>query len=110
MTIHQVLLAALIAWLALWAEHWFPWRLFLRRDLPRIPAYVLGVLALTAPLTALLWSWQSWAELAAMWVVVIAGGAAVISAYGVDWLGRWVSGLVERVERLEMSHDRTDQR
>jgi hypothetical protein len=80
-----------IAALLLLVEHWFPWRLILRRDLPRLAAYVLGVLALVLPLSGLYWAWassppgSSWAWLVALWAVIIGGGLSVGLAYLIDW-------------------------
>lgn len=89
--------ACLFAALVLWVEHWFPWRLMLRRDLPRLAAYILGVLALAGALTWLFDQWRvagapgEWAYVAGLWAVILSGGAAVLVAHGLDWvLGRLV--------------------
>jgi hypothetical protein len=82
----EILLACVVTMLLLLVEHWFPWRLMLRRDLPRLAAYVLGVLALAGPLTALFVRWKAWMPLAGLWSVIVSGGLAVMVAYGVDWL------------------------
>lgn len=90
--IGQIATTALIAALLLWVEHWLPWRVILGHDLGRVSAYVLGVLAMVLPLSGLYWQWTScppgwiYAHLLALWVVIVAGGAAVISAYLFDAL------------------------
>ena len=85
-------LACLIAALLLLIEHWLPWRVILGGDLKRIPAYVIGVLALALPLSGLYWHWSThppewaYAHLAALWAVIVSGGCAVILAYLFDGL------------------------
>jgi phosphate/sulfate permease len=95
-----IFLAALVAALIQMTLHWFPWRMVLGKDLPRISAYVLGVLGFALPLSVLLWHWQSWLELLAVWAVVAASGVAVASAYGTDW-------MLDRVRR-SYEHEELD--
>lgn len=65
--------------------HYFPWRLILKgRDLPRLIAYMLGVLGLVGPFTAWLLEQGEWAITQALWMVVIFGGASVLALYGLD--------------------------
>ena len=108
----DLLLTLLTVWLLLWTEHWFPWRLMLRKDLPRLVAYILGVLALHVPLTGLYIYWASsgvdvgeHAHLVALWVVTVGGGLAVLSAYGIDWL---LDNLARRYELDELLRGRED--
>lgn len=82
----DILLTCVVAALLLLVEHWFPWRLALGRDLPRLAAYVLGVVALVAPLTVLFARRGELDAAIGMWAVIVSGGAAVMLAYGVDWL------------------------
>lgn len=110
----EILLTALVTWLALLVEHWFPWRLLLRRDLPRIAAYTMGVLALILPLSVLYWRW-SLAGLAdqrgyliALWAVTLAGGAAVAGAYVVDWLLGRLALAIELQELLGLRDGESD--
>lgn len=80
-------LMCLISVTMILAEHWFPWRMLLGRDLPRPAAYVLGVLSIMAPISVLfiLIPWLSgWRAVVAMWYVVISAGAATILAYLID--------------------------
>ena len=82
----QIGLAALVASLTLLVQHYFPWRLVFRKDLPRVLAYVMGVLALAAPLSGLFVVWGEFASLVSLWVVIGAGGISVMGAYGLEWL------------------------
>lgn len=100
--IAQVVLAVLLAWLLLWVEHWFPWQLMLGRELPRPAAYVLGVLALMLPFSGLLAVWGEWLALAALWAVIVAGGAAVIGAYAIDRLLETRSKVKEQDELIQV--------
>lgn len=84
--------ACIMAALILLVEHWFPWRLMLRKKLPRLAAYILGVLALAGTLT---WLFEQWRVMGApggrayvvgLWSVIGSGGAAVLGAHGLDWL------------------------
>ena len=96
-----MLLAALIAALIQAVEHWFPWRMVLARDLPRIPAYILGVLGVALPLSGLYWYWNSWNELVALWLVIVAAGATVMGTYAIDWMLDRVRQSYEYEERNE---------
>lgn len=85
--LYFTLTAALLTAALLGFEHYFPWRKTLGRDLPRVPAYVLGVLALLIPYSALLAWWSSWPALLAVWIITLAGGATVAGLYAFDdWL------------------------
>jgi hypothetical protein len=82
----DILLTCVVAALVLLVEHWFPWRLMLGRDLPRLAAYVLGVLAMVVPLTVLFAQRGELDAAIGMWAVMVSGGAAVMLAHGVDWV------------------------
>jgi hypothetical protein len=82
----DILLTCVVAELLLFVEHWFPWRLMLGRDLPRLAAYVLGVLAMMGPLTGLFAHWGEMEAVIGMWAVVASGGLAVVMAHGADWV------------------------
>lgn len=90
--IAQIALAALIGAMQQAIQHWFPWRLFLRRDLPRVAAYIIGTLAYLLPLSILFIHWQqqayplsSYTYLAAVWACVIASGLTVLIVRAIDW-------------------------
>jgi len=107
-TVSSIILAAILAILGELVLHWFPWRLVFGRDLPRVEAYILGVLAFAVPLSWLLAAWQDLQALIALWIVIVAAGAAVCMAYGLD------RALIRLVQYREMKqllehHDRTRQ-
>lgn len=120
----QVALAAAFAFMGELVLHWFPWRLILRRDLSRVLAYILGVLAFSGPFSLLLlWirlytpafplpdnllisaSASSLVHriLVAFWACVLAAGGAVILAYTSDHLADVVT---QRAELQELDHAR----
>lgn len=121
---HQVAITALITFLIEIIEHYFPWRMLLRRDLPRLAAYVLGVSGLVVPLSLLLLLWIdqyhvsfpipdaylipasqiALQSLVAVWATVLAGAIAVLGAYILDWLMGRINLAEELTEILEQ-HD-----
>lgn len=69
--------------------HYFPWRLLLGgRELPRIPAYTLGVLGLLVPFGVWMVERGLAQEALVLAAVTVAGGAAVAGCYALDWLLR----------------------
>jgi hypothetical protein len=78
---------ATVAVLILLVEHWWPGKLAMSKAHP-VVNYILGVAALTGPITLLFWMWCDWPAMVALWVVVISGGAATMSAYALD---AWIS-------------------
>jgi fatty acid desaturase len=77
----------LMSVLLILVEHWLPWRKLLGRELPRLAAYVLGVLALALPLTVLFLAvgdLPGAQAAAALWLVILFCGLATILAYTVD--------------------------
>lgn len=114
--IEQILLTTLISVLLMLVEHWFPWRLLLRKDLPRVAAYVLGVLGMAVSLTGLYAYWAVeppdpfWAHghLAALWSVIVGSGLAVVGAYGIDRLLTRLARSVELEEILEIHRNAQD--
>ena len=49
--------------------------------------YVLGVLAMIIPLSALFGVWGRWTEVLALWAVTVGGGFVVTAAYALDhWM------------------------
>jgi len=85
-----IALSALVSALVQTVSHWFPWRLVLGRELPRVWAYIVGVLGFLLPVTVLFWRWdaaglmEAWAHLVALWACVLASGLAVVLAYAID--------------------------
>lgn len=103
----SVSLAALVSALIQLVSHWFPWRVALGRDLPRVWAYVVGVLGFLLPVTGLYWYWDAaqvsdaWIHLIGLWVCVAASGLAVVLGYRIDWLLDRVRRSYEQEERDE---------
>lgn len=84
----EIVLAMMAAMLLLLVEHWGPWQQLLRCRFHQVVNYVLGVLALNAPLTVLLIGWGDQRAAIAVWVISVGGGLAVGVAYAVDgWIG-----------------------
>jgi hypothetical protein len=89
----QIALAALVGAMQQVIQHYFPWRLLLRVELPRVAAYVIGTLAYLVPLSVLFALWDKtlvlvphWAHLLAVWACVGASGAAVALVRSADWM------------------------
>lgn len=83
----EIGLAALVCVLLLWVEHWGPWQRMLKKTFHPTTNYILGVLAIIAPLGGLFLYWGEVMDLAAMAAVTCAGGLAVIGAYALDaWM------------------------
>jgi hypothetical protein len=83
--------------LVLVVEHYFPWQGVFRRKLHPIVNYVLGVLGIAAPLTVLFWMWGLEKAILALWVMICAGGLAVMGCYALDG---WINARV-RAEAAE---------
>lgn len=91
--------AALIAALMQAVLHLFPWQMIFPHGLPRLLAYILGVLGFLLPVSGLFVFWQEWASLAALWAAVIASGLAVLKLYGLDWILNRIRLSFESEER-----------
>jgi len=92
--------------------HWFPWQLLMRRKLPRLAAYVLGVLGMMLPFTILLLYWKEIHTLIALWIILGAGGLAVMGAWAIDEFMRRLahaSELEELNETRQASHPKNTQ-
>ena len=95
----DLIIAAVTAALIELILHWFPWRLWLRRDLSKVAAYIIGVLGLAGPLS---WLYLRQGEVRAileLWVVLTIGGIAVLMAYTLDGLALRLTQLREAKER-----------
>lgn len=80
----DVVLVVLFSCLMLALEHYLPWRGLLRRDLPIVARYTIGVLALVVPLSVLWVVKGDWTNLTLVWSVVICGGLTVYLLYVLD--------------------------
>jgi hypothetical protein len=74
----DILLTSLFSAALLAIENLIPWRQLLKRELPKTPAYLMGVAGLYLPLSILLYLWGDLDALWAMWAVGLSGGTAVI--------------------------------
>jgi hypothetical protein len=94
----DVIVTALLSALMLLAGHYFPWRAVFNRELPRLAAYVYGVLAILLPVTGFLALNRLWLAVAATWSSAIAGGGVVLFCYAFD---DWIENRRGRQEAEE---------
>lgn len=92
----EIGIAVLVSILTLWVQHWGPWQMIAKKKFSQTTNYVMGVLALQIPLSALLVIWRQWEVLVAVWAITIFGGLGVMGAYTLD---NWI----ETRERAEIS-------
>ena len=65
--------------------HYLPWKKLLKgKELPRLAAYVLGVLGLVIPFSAWLWYQGEIETIYVLWMTICAGGLMVMALYGFD--------------------------
>lgn len=75
----EIALAAIVAALAVVLEHyWVP------SEAGRVKRYVLGVLSIHLPVSALLAAWGLWWALVGLWAITGAAGLGTVLCYGVD--------------------------
>ena len=83
----QIVEICLIAFLAILAEHLFPWGQIFKKALHPLVNYALGTLALNAAMSLLLIWMELWSVLLALWLVALCGGLADVLGYGIrHWL------------------------
>lgn len=64
--------------------HYFPWRMLLKKKLPRLVAYVLGLLGMMGPLTLWLMDHGEIEIVQVLWIVIGSAGMTVFALYGLD--------------------------
>lgn len=64
--------------------HYIPWRKWLGQDLPRLVAYVLGMLGMMVPLSLWLMDHGHIEIMQTVWMVVASAGMTVFALYGLD--------------------------
>jgi hypothetical protein len=108
----QIALAALVGAMAQGLEHYFPWGMLFRKELPRLLAYILGTLGYVVPLTVLFVHWERtlwipphWSHLVALWACVAASGVTVLLVRGLDWLLDRLTRSYEHEERDAQRHE-----
>lgn len=79
--------------------HWFPWRALLHRDLHRIEAYILGIVAILAPAISLLWTQGNTGAIAIILACSVAAGVATIGAKAIDKIAEYRNELHDRRNR-----------
>jgi hypothetical protein len=80
--------------------HYFPWRTLLKgKELPRLAAYTLGLLAITVPFTGWLWQSGDLETIAVMWIVNFSAGITVLALYGLDHYLDLIMRDMEATER-----------
>lgn len=104
----DTLLAAGFSAITLIAEHFIPWRLIFGKPLPRLLAYVLGVLAMCLPFTAVLVYRQLVSAAISMWVIVAVSGSTVVGCYALsDWLE--LRAVLKAQKKVEAAHGTPEQ-
>ncbi len=82
--------------------HYFPWRMLLGRELPRLGAYTLGMLGMMVPLSLWLMDRSEIEILQALWTVIFAAGLTVFALYGLDHYLELMRRDVEASQREEL--------
>jgi hypothetical protein len=101
----DIAMAALVGAMQQAIQHYFPWGLVFRRELPRVVAYIIGTLAYLIPVTVLYAHWamigiaNNWSHLIALWACVAASGLSVILVRVVDWALERITRSFEHEER-----------
>jgi len=91
----DIFIVCVVTVLILGFGHYFPWNSLLGRELPRIAAYIYGVLAIALPATSFMLLQNLWLAAAVLWAAIVGGGASVIGCYVLD------SYLDNRLRRRE---------
>jgi hypothetical protein len=64
--------------------HYFPWHMLIGGRLPRLAAYVLGLLGMMVPLSAWLMDKGETDVMQTLWIVNASAGLTVFALYGLD--------------------------
>jgi hypothetical protein len=92
--------------------HYFRWRMILGgRELPRVVAYMLGVLGLMLPYSQWLWMHgmiQAREAIMTLWIVIVTGGLSVLVCYGIDTVVDLVWGKREAEQRERVLLEQRD--
>lgn len=64
--------------------HYFPWRMLLGKELPRLAAYTLGMLGMMVPLSVWLMDRGEIEIIQMLWIVIVSAGLTVFALYGLD--------------------------
>lgn len=85
--------------------HYFPWRMLIGRELPRLAAYTLGLLGMMVPFSVWLIDRNEIEILQTLWIVVIAAGVMVFALYGLDHHLDLSARAIEAEERESMHRE-----
>ena len=94
--------------LALLVEHYMLLYL-LPKNIHRIAAYILGVLAIIGPVSMVLWITGQVLALALIWCSTVVGGLTVMGAYGIDWLVKRQRDRVDEIEQRAYERGKNDE-
>lgn len=81
MSVRDIVIIVILVELGL---HYFPWRMLIRRKLPRPVAYTLGLGGIMVPFSLWLMDRDQIEILQTMWIVIISAGFTVFALYGLD--------------------------
>lgn len=82
--------------------HYFPWRMLIKRKLPRLAAYVLGLLGIMVPYSLWLMDRGEVENVQMLWIAISAAGLTVFALYGLDQYLDLLRGDKEASQREEL--------
>ena len=85
--------------------HYAPWRMLIGKELPRLAAYVLGLLGMMVPFSLWLMDRSELEILQVLWIVILAAGLTVFALYGLDRYLELNRNDIEGVQREKMMTD-----
>lgn len=85
--------------------HYFPWRMLIGRELPRLAAYTLGLLGMMVPFSVWLIDRNEIEILQTLWLVIVSAGVMVFALYGFDHYLDVSARAVEAEERELMQRE-----
>ena len=110
----DIVLLIIVTILIQFGSHFVPWGpIFGKREIGKLPAYVIGTLTNSLIFSAFFLLAGQLYPIAILWAVVIASGAGVFAAYGLEWAIKTrsrASDAEQREESLMEMRDEPDQR
>ena len=89
--------------------HCIPWKKYLKgKELPRLAAYVFGVLGFVVPFSVWLYFRVDTQILITLWEVIAVAGGTVFAAYGAEHYADLSTGDVESREREKLLREAID--
>lgn len=82
-----LILVTLITFLLVIVEHYLPWQALIRKPLPQLAAYALGVLSIALPFTASIFLMPEISGsqiLVSFWIIVAAAALGTVLTHGLD--------------------------